>query len=162
MDPDEVMDRVKFVGDASDTPHDEVVDALTQLPKEVCEWALDNIWFLCPDNVNGVAYTMQFSAICSGNDDDSSIFRIAYIAHHVFECHADERRRVIAHEVAHHWLRHDGNAIGNEQFEIREQQVESLLKDWGIESNIGERLHSSPCPFILAGRFVETGSLRQQ
>ncbi len=60
------------------------------------------------------------------------VFRIIYIAPDVFEQPRAEQQRVIAHEIAHHWLRHVGPAPASGEYEKREDEVDRLVRKWGF------------------------------
>lgn len=126
MDMEEVAYRLKMIGEDSDFPVEVVVSVIGCLPNEVASWALDNLWFLCPSDCNGAAYTINADAL-QGVDT----FRIVYIAARVFEESEAEQRRVIAHEIAHHWLRHK-HPVGGDEYERREREVEPQIAAWGF------------------------------
>lgn len=128
MEAEEIFDRVKVIGEDSGFPRENVTEALGKIPEDVCDWVLDNVWFLWPDNVNGAAYYLRLNI----PNDGWCELKIAYIAPHIFDAPTSEQTRVIAHEVAHHWLRHTGPANGSREYDRRENEVEELLMSWGI------------------------------
>lgn len=131
MDIFEIHDRLKVVGEDSETPVDILAAIIAKLPDDVADWTLRNVWFQCPPDSNGVAFTVM---VPPPVDEDFTILRVVYIAPRVWNEADGEQNRIIAHEIAHHWLRHDGPAAGGADYDRRESEVEAMLREWGISA----------------------------
>lgn len=132
---EEITSRLVWLGISCRKP--EVGNALSKLPDNVREWALDKlIWFCPPKDINGEAAIIwpgpvpmeRYAEEHSGGGGGFWLnMRVVYIAPHVFE-KEDKFRHIIAHEIAHHWLQHSpGNS---EEGAAMELEADSLAHEW--------------------------------
>lgn len=115
----------------------EVGNTLSKLPDNVREWALDKlVWFCPPKNINGEAAIIgpcpvpmeRYAEERSGGGGGFWLnMRVVYIAPHVFE-KEDKFRHIIAHEIAHHWLRHSPGSA--EEVAAMELEADALAHEW--------------------------------
>lgn len=131
MNVDEIFDRLNVIGDG-DTGGDTklIAKSIDRLPVGVQKFAVANLWFLWPPDAYGAAYTLWLPP---NRTDDLKTMRIVLL-HPTLADDKGEPEAIItiAHEIAHHWLRHVGNAHGVESFEARESQVDEQLIAWGF------------------------------
>ena len=134
---------LRFIGEDSETPEEVILETLDRLPGDVRSWAAEAVAWFCPPDCNGQAVNFELNEVSINRYFDESLsaecggrwwlLRIVYIAPKVFEQPLAEQRRVIAHEIAHHWLKHIGGAP-KEEYEKREYDVEELVREWGFVS----------------------------
>lgn len=140
----QIEEDLRYLGGPdSGIPMEILASTIRRLPREVREWTIENLIWFCPGACNGQALTTRFhldqinafveTRKIAGHEFREFVLRIIYIAPEVFEQQPEnEQKRIIAHEIAHHWLRHDGPAVGEDQFNQRERQVEALVHEWGF------------------------------
>lgn len=136
---EEIEDNLFWLGgEDSVTPTEVVAETIAKLPADVRQWAPNALHWFCPPSCNGQALTMLLNKVTINqvveerDGEPYWVFRIIYIAPDVFEQPRAEQQRVIAHEIAHHWLRHEGAAIAGGEFEKREDDAEKLVREWGF------------------------------
>ena len=93
-------------------------------------WVISSIFSLAVADMWSDIY-LDNGIVEESNGERQWIIRIVYIPPDVFDQHETEQYRVIAHEIAHHWLRHRG-AVPTEEFKEREREVETLIRQWGF------------------------------
>ena len=94
---------------------------LRKLPYDVREWAIEKlVWFCPPKEIEGQIIDGEAAVIgpdpvpmeryaeerSGGSGGLWLNLRVVYFAPHVFEKEVKFFRHIIAHEIAHHWLRH--------------------------------------------------------
>lgn len=132
---EEITSRLVWLGSSFREP--EVGNTLSKLPYKVREWALDKlVWFCPPKDIDGEAAiigpgpvpTERYAEEGSGGGGGFWLnMRVVYIAPHVFE-NEDKFRHIIAHEIAHHWLRHPPGSA--EEVEAMELEADALAHEW--------------------------------
>jgi AcrR family transcriptional regulator len=119
--------ELSYEGDDSGT-RETIVAVLARLPEEVREWALDRCRFL---SVGGTlaAYPVPGRLVV-----DPATRRSRGVWLIVIDDRAEDLEGVIAHELAHVWLRRAGTGSigGFDAWEAEEEAAEALAHVWGF------------------------------
>jgi len=109
------LDLGEFYPDESD-PHTPVFEVLKRMPSDAREWAINNVMFFTPCGVRGcspivpnlLARSAGVRFVPDKMNDDQPAFclRMVYLAPQMLKERFELQVAVVAHELAHHWLRH--------------------------------------------------------
>jgi hypothetical protein len=135
--------RMAFLPDTVDEAReaDEAInETLSRLPEDVREWALTKIVWFCPAEGNGVAAYFRFKeGTMEHVRDDSSqgeswwVFHIVSIAPHLFAAAREKQTWVMAHELAHHRLKHcQKNGEGGISMDAADAEADEQAREWGF------------------------------
>ena len=134
---EEITSRLVWLGCSSREQQKQVGYTLSKLPYNVREWALEKlVWFCPPKDINGEAAIIgpgpvPMERYAEGRSGGGGGFwlnmRVVYIAPHVFE-KEDKLRHVIAHEIAHHWLRHSPGS--SDEVDAMDAEADALAYKW--------------------------------
>jgi hypothetical protein len=134
---EEITSRLVWLGKDSSSPEPEVGNTLSKLPDDVREWALEKLVWFCPPNCDGQAASIWLDPVTmkryaeerpGGGGGSWLNMRVVYVAPHVFEQTGDKFRHIIAHEIAHHWLRHSPG--GAEDCDANDDEANALAHQW--------------------------------
>lgn len=135
MDPDNLLDEINFIGHSTDQrAEDAIASVLLRLPEDVGLWALRNLYFLCPEDILGTAYEFAVPVAPAPAGEINLVpVLLVFIAWDCVNGPEDQLVETVAHEIAHHWLRHGGIARGFDEQDRHEREVERQLVEWGFK-----------------------------
>jgi hypothetical protein len=134
---DDIKCRLNVIGYDFSSDTDTIARVLAKLPADIRDWVLDKIYFYCPPLCNSHAPTFMLDEI-SINDLHETVnglqkycIRIVYLEFTVFEKPEKEQHRIIAREIAHHWLKHSDPLFSEETLQ-RKAEADNLVHEWGF------------------------------
>lgn len=131
MNPATLLKELKTVGRTDARTAAAIVTVLLRIPIETGEWALQHLFFHCPEDVPGHAYEFVVPDT-TVKERGFVLVRLVYISRECANGPEASLLRTITHEIAHLWLRHGMLTYGPHERNRHATEVKRLLVQWGF------------------------------
>lgn len=162
MNVEEIRRRLKvYIPDTEGGTKEAIVETISRLPEDVREWALTKIFWFCPAECNGMGAPIKCDEQALEHFHDSLqgkswwVIRMVYIAPHFFAAARDKQTWVMAHEVAHHWLKQEQRLPeGDDPLGAYDNEADNQARAWGFREPHKDSTQPSPpaAPRLAASR----------